>query len=107
MAETNEMTMEEYLAELDSRKIDNVETAALTRDEAQEVRRTFNRVFDRAERTLRAYNAGRYGAVDLSFEVDETKEYPDMDQIRADYARWGETVPMKPGKPSIVINYVN
>lgn len=107
MADTSKLTMEEYLAELEARQIDSVETAALVRDEAQEVRRTFNRVFDRAERKLRAYNTGRYGAVDLSFKVDETKEYPDMDQIRADYARWGETVPMKPGKPSIVINYVD
>lgn len=100
------MTYEEYLEELDRRQIDTVETAVLAREDAAELSRTGNRVKDRAERVLRAHAAGRYGDVELDFQVDPNREYPDMDQIRADYARWGQEVPMKPGKPGIVINFV-
>lgn len=100
-----EMTHKEYLEELDERQIDNVETAALARQDAAELIRTGNRVKDRAEKLLRAHAAGPYGDVELDFQVDPNREYPDMDQIRADYAQWGKQVPTNPGKPGIVINF--
>lgn len=100
------MTFEQYSKYLDERRIDIVEDAAAAREEGKEMRNFGNRLISRAEKVLEHADPGVYGNIRLSFEVSDRLN-PDLDQIRADYLAMGREMPVKKGKPSMVIEFMD
>ncbi|OHV21190.1 hypothetical protein BBK14_07880 [Parafrankia soli] len=89
------------LAAADMPPVETIEAAAAEYDEAAEQARTAERGKRRARKLLDHIPAGTYGRA-LVERVESARTTPDLDAIRAAYARAGlGEVPMKPIAPTL------
>jgi hypothetical protein len=99
--------IEKIVEDIESRQIDQVETAGLMYLEYAELGRYADRGKNRAKRQLNGYAPGQYGDVQIKFER-VNREYPDMDLIAEIFAVHGlGPIPMKSAEPSLRVSFVD
>lgn len=92
--------------DVDERRVETVEEAALLLMDSKELARIGDRGQRRAKKVLKGYDPGQYGEVRMWLEA-ANREYPDMEEIGLFYARHGKKVPMKPAQASIHVEFVD
>lgn len=94
-------------ADVNERRVETVEEAALLLMDSKELARLGDRGKRRATKVLSGYKPGRYGEVKMWLEA-ANREYPDMDKIADIFAANGlGPVPMKPAQASIRVEFVD
>ena len=92
-------------ADVEERRVETVEEAALLLMDSKELARLGDRGKRRATKVLKGFDPGRYGDVRMWMEA-ANRLYPDMDAVYAFYAEHGAVVPMKPAQASIHVEFI-
>lgn len=100
-------TLEAIERDVNERRVETVEEAALLLMDSKELARIGDRGQRRAKKVLKGYDPGQYGEVEMWLEA-ANREYPDMDKIAEIFNEHGlGPIPMKPAQASIHVKFVN
>lgn len=92
--------------DVDERRVETVEEAALLLMDSKELSRLGDRGQRRAKKVLGGYEPGQYGEVKMWLEAGNG-QYLDREAVFAFYAKHGAVVPMKPAQASIRVEFVD